>query len=93
MTDIDYDELAARPGTVAVIDVRTMAEHSGEAGYPCDPRQGHIPGASQVVAAAARCPRQLVRGGNLPVPPDPLPWSALRTGATRRHEWSRLAEE
>jgi hypothetical protein len=54
MTDIDYDELAARPGTVAVIDVRTMAEHSGEAGYP---------------------------------------WSALRTGATRRHEWSRLAEE
>jgi 3-mercaptopyruvate sulfurtransferase SseA len=25
--------------------VRTAGEYSGEAGYPCDPEQGHIPGA------------------------------------------------
>jgi 3-mercaptopyruvate sulfurtransferase SseA len=25
--------------------VRTAREYSGEAGYPCDPEQGHIPGA------------------------------------------------
>jgi 3-mercaptopyruvate sulfurtransferase SseA len=28
--------------------VRTTAEYTGEAGYPCDPRQGHIPGARNV---------------------------------------------
>ena len=41
------DELARRLAEedVALIDVRTPAEFSGEAGYPCDPRQGHIPGA------------------------------------------------
>lgn len=32
-------------GRVVVLDVRTHAEYAGEAGYPCDPRQGHIPGA------------------------------------------------
>jgi thiosulfate/3-mercaptopyruvate sulfurtransferase len=30
---------------VTILDVRSAAEYSGEAGYPCDPRQGHIPGA------------------------------------------------
>ena len=25
--------------------MRTAQEYSGEAGYPCDPQQGHIPGA------------------------------------------------
>ena len=41
------DELAARleDGSVVVVDVRSTAEFAGEAGYPCDPRQGHIPGA------------------------------------------------
>ena len=41
------DELAARidEGSVAVLDVRTREEFAGEAGYPCDPRQGHIAGA------------------------------------------------
>ena len=41
------DELARRlaEGSVAVLDVRSEAEFRGEAGYPCDPRQGHIPGA------------------------------------------------
>ena len=28
-----------------VLDVRSDGEYSGEAGYPCDPRQGHLPGA------------------------------------------------
>ncbi|HEV8249194.1 MAG TPA: rhodanese-like domain-containing protein [Gaiellaceae bacterium] len=28
-----------------LLDVRSAAEYSGEAGYPCDSRQGHIPGA------------------------------------------------
>ncbi|HEU4450703.1 MAG TPA: rhodanese-like domain-containing protein [Gaiellaceae bacterium] len=41
------DELAAliESGEVAVVDVRSQAEYEGRAGYPCDPRQGHIPGA------------------------------------------------
>lgn len=30
---------------LALVDVRTAAEFGGTAGYPCDPRQGHIPGA------------------------------------------------
>ena len=30
---------------VTLLDVRSPAEFSGEAGYPCDPRQGHIEGA------------------------------------------------
>jgi thiosulfate/3-mercaptopyruvate sulfurtransferase len=43
VSDIEYDELAERLGTVPVIDVRTPHEHSGEAGYPCCGGQGHIP--------------------------------------------------
>jgi thiosulfate/3-mercaptopyruvate sulfurtransferase len=41
------DELAGllERGEVALLDVRTRAEYEGESGYPCDPRQGHIPGA------------------------------------------------
>jgi thiosulfate/3-mercaptopyruvate sulfurtransferase len=41
------DELAARLGDpeLAILDVRTAVEYSGERGYPCDPRQGHVPGA------------------------------------------------
>lgn len=42
------DELARRLGEVAVLDVRTPAEFSGERGYPCDARQGHLPGAVNV---------------------------------------------
>ena len=45
MTDIAIDELARRLGEVNVLDVRTRAEYDGSAGSPCDPRQGHIPGA------------------------------------------------
>lgn len=40
---IDADELHARLGEVALLDVRAEAEYTGAAGYPCDARQGHIP--------------------------------------------------
>ena len=42
---IEIEELAARLGEVAVIDVRRPEEYDGSFGAPCDPRQGHIPGA------------------------------------------------
>lgn len=44
------DELAQllAAGEVTVLDVRSPAEYAGEAGYPCDPRQGHIGGAVNV---------------------------------------------
>ena len=44
------DELARRmeEGSVTVLDVRTRGEYEGDSGYPCDPRQGHIPGALNV---------------------------------------------
>jgi 3-mercaptopyruvate sulfurtransferase SseA len=35
-------------GSVTLLDVRTPEEFSGETGYPCDPRQGHIEGAVNV---------------------------------------------
>jgi thiosulfate/3-mercaptopyruvate sulfurtransferase len=34
--------------SLVVLDVRTDEEFSGKRGYPCDPRQGHIPGARHV---------------------------------------------
>jgi thiosulfate/3-mercaptopyruvate sulfurtransferase len=45
VTEIAVDELAARLGDVPLVDVRTPPEYDGSAGSPCDPRQGHIPGA------------------------------------------------
>jgi thiosulfate/3-mercaptopyruvate sulfurtransferase len=33
---------------LTILDVRRVDEFSGKDGYPCDPRQGHIPGARQV---------------------------------------------
>lgn len=47
MEDVTAEELAARlgePGLV-VLDVRSLAEFAGTLGAPCDPRQGHVPGA------------------------------------------------
>ena len=58
--DVTLEELASRIGEngLVVIDVRTPAEFSGAGGYPCDPRQGHIPGARnldvQVLASLSR---------------------------------------
>ncbi|MEI7759994.1 MAG: rhodanese-like domain-containing protein [Thermoleophilia bacterium] len=47
MTDVSRDELAARlqEDGLTLIDVRTRGEFEGASGYPCDLRQGHIPGA------------------------------------------------
>jgi thiosulfate/3-mercaptopyruvate sulfurtransferase len=46
--DVDADELKTRLGEVALIDVRNEGEYTGATGYPCDPRQGHIPTARHV---------------------------------------------
>lgn len=45
MSDVSIEELAQRLGQVPVLDVRTPAEYDGSGGQPCDPRQGHVPGA------------------------------------------------
>jgi thiosulfate/3-mercaptopyruvate sulfurtransferase len=47
VSDVDHAELATRIGedSLVLLDVRSAPEYSGEAGYPCDARQGHIPGA------------------------------------------------
>jgi thiosulfate/3-mercaptopyruvate sulfurtransferase len=44
------EELASRlnDSSLVILDVRTDAEFRGKGGYPCDPRQGHIPGARHV---------------------------------------------
>jgi thiosulfate/3-mercaptopyruvate sulfurtransferase len=45
--DVTVQELASRlgePGLV-LLDVRSLAEFTGALGAPCDPRQGHVPGA------------------------------------------------
>jgi thiosulfate/3-mercaptopyruvate sulfurtransferase len=48
MDEIEIDELARRLGEVPILDVRSASEYSGASGYPCDPRQGHLPGARNV---------------------------------------------
>jgi thiosulfate/3-mercaptopyruvate sulfurtransferase len=55
------DELAAllADGEVQLLDVRAPSEYDGTGGYPCDPIQGHIPGAvnievEQIAAAGTR---------------------------------------
>jgi thiosulfate/3-mercaptopyruvate sulfurtransferase len=47
MTGDDLAELLERRA-VALLDVRSAEEYEGTAGYPCDPRQGHIAGAVNV---------------------------------------------
>lgn len=41
MTAEELAQLLER-GEVGLLDVRSPAEFEGTAGYPCDPRQGHI---------------------------------------------------
>ncbi len=48
MSEIELDELVRRLGEVAILDVRRPEEYDGSLGAPCDPRQGHIPGAVSV---------------------------------------------
>jgi thiosulfate/3-mercaptopyruvate sulfurtransferase len=47
---VTADQLAAllEEDAVALVDVRTRGEFDGTTGYPCDPRQGHIPGAIHI---------------------------------------------
>jgi thiosulfate/3-mercaptopyruvate sulfurtransferase len=47
---IEAEEIASRLGdpTLTILDVRTTEEFTGKRGYPCDPRQGRIPGARHV---------------------------------------------
>jgi thiosulfate/3-mercaptopyruvate sulfurtransferase len=68
MTGDELAELHAR-GEIALLDVRSQEEFEGSAGYPCDPRQGHIPGAThldvnEIVAAGGDPPtlRRLLEG-------------------------------
>jgi thiosulfate/3-mercaptopyruvate sulfurtransferase len=51
---------------LAVIDVRRPEEYAGDAGYPCDPRQGHIPGARNVDVAT------LFAAPGIPRPPEEI---------------------
>jgi len=37
---------------LTILDVRRADEFTGKGGYPCDPRQGHIPGARHLEAGA-----------------------------------------
>ncbi len=46
--EIELDELRGQLGAVTIVDVRTPHEFDGTLGKPCDPRQGHIPGATNV---------------------------------------------
>jgi len=50
VSDIGRNELERRLGEegLLVLDVRTPAEFSGASGYPCDARQGHLPGARNI---------------------------------------------
>jgi thiosulfate/3-mercaptopyruvate sulfurtransferase len=62
------DELAVRLDDPAlrILDVRTDEEFRGKHGYPCDPRQGHIPGARHLHV------QDLFAGPGQPVPPDQI---------------------
>jgi thiosulfate/3-mercaptopyruvate sulfurtransferase len=47
VADVTLEELRRRVGDddLILLDVRSPREYSGEVGYSCDPRQGHITGA------------------------------------------------
>jgi thiosulfate/3-mercaptopyruvate sulfurtransferase len=64
------EELARRldDPELTILDVRRADEFSGKGGYPCDPRQGHIPGA-----------RHLEAGELFAVPGQPRPAEEIRT--------------
>jgi len=63
------EELAGRldDPDLTILDVRTGEEFRGKHGYPCDPRQGHIPGARHVHV------QELFAG-----PGEPLPSEEIR---------------
>ncbi len=51
VSEIELEELSRRLGEVTVVDVRHDHEYDGTLGAPCDPRQGHIPGARPTSAS------------------------------------------
>jgi 3-mercaptopyruvate sulfurtransferase SseA len=51
---------------LTILDVRRDDEFSGKGGYPCDPRQGHIPGARHLPV------EQLFGSPGTPLPPDEI---------------------
>jgi thiosulfate/3-mercaptopyruvate sulfurtransferase len=59
-------ELAARldDSSLTILDVRREDEFTGKGGSPCDPRQGHIPGAKRVEVGT------LFAAPGIPLPPD-----------------------
>jgi thiosulfate/3-mercaptopyruvate sulfurtransferase len=59
-------ELASRldDPALTILDVRREEEYTGKAGSPCDPRQGHIPGAKRVEVGT------LFAGPGVPLPPE-----------------------
>jgi thiosulfate/3-mercaptopyruvate sulfurtransferase len=60
------EELASRldDPALTILDVRREEEYTGKAGSPCDPRQGHIPGARRVEVGT------LFAGPGMPMPPE-----------------------
>jgi len=50
VSEVTRDELQRRLGEegLVLLDVRSEIEFLGDAGYPCDARQGHVPGARHV---------------------------------------------
>lgn len=61
-------ELAGRleDPSLVLLDVRRPEEYAGTAGAPCDPRQGHIPGARNVEVSS------LLAGQGVPRPADDI---------------------
>jgi thiosulfate/3-mercaptopyruvate sulfurtransferase len=51
---------------VAIVDVRRDDEFRGKGGYPCDPRQGHIPGARHLEVST------LFASPGIPRPPEEI---------------------
>ena len=68
MSEVTTEELERRLGEegLVVLDVRSEGEFHGVLGYPCDARQGHLPGAvnvdvnALVTAAGPAAIRELV---------------------------------
>jgi thiosulfate/3-mercaptopyruvate sulfurtransferase len=52
--------------TLVMLDVRRDEEYSGKGGYPCDPRQGHVPGARHVEVST------LMAGPGAPLPAEQI---------------------
>jgi thiosulfate/3-mercaptopyruvate sulfurtransferase len=61
-------EIASRLGdeSLVLLDIRTPDEFTGRRGAPCDPRQGHIPGARLVDLG------ELLVGPGQPAPPEQI---------------------